>query len=581
MLLRRLPSEPPSPDPAGDSPAPLRSKLRSLLWPLGLLTAGLVGIILVLLVFAAREQDQLALEASEHLARSALQNEINEIKSEARDYATWDATLDNLVLTLNESWADENIGTWAHDGLEMDATLVVDGQDRARYAMIAGERLGDEALTRITDGLAPLVGAARAAPPSDLGIALSGHLVLDGQIAIAAASPIVRTDGTVATKPDGASVLVYIRTLDAAALKEMEENYLLPDLRIVAGDALPQVGPIALTTISGTVLGRLAWTAEQPGLFMLQPLMVPGAIAGTIGLFLLWVVIRRASRTMRELEASHTALQEQATELAAARDRAELQTKTEVELRCKAVDASRAKSEFLALVSHELRTPLNAILGFSETIATQAFGSGATERYREYAADIHESGSHLLSIINDILDLTKVEAGRYELHEEEVDLDGLLRRCVALLRERAGEKGLVLACQNSDIRLRADARALKQIVINLLSNAIKFTGQGGRVELRAAAGPQGPEIAVIDSGIGMSPDDLSRALQPFGQAASALTRSVEGSGLGLNVTQALTRLHGGHLAIQSTPGRGTTVVVHLPGSRLISPAPRVPSGAAA
>ncbi|MGD1876651.1 MAG: CHASE4 domain-containing protein [Kiloniellaceae bacterium] len=226
MLLRRLPSEPPSPDPAGDSPAPLRSKLRSLLWPLGLQTEGLEGIILVLLVFAAREQDQLALEASEHLARSALQNEINEIKSEARDYATWDATLDNLVLTLNESWADENIGTWAHDGLEMDATLVVDGQDRARYAMIAGERLGDEALTRITDGLAPLVGAARAAPPSDLGIALSGHLVLDGQIAIAAASPIVRTDGTVATKPDGASVLVYIRTLDAAALKEMEENYL-------------------------------------------------------------------------------------------------------------------------------------------------------------------------------------------------------------------------------------------------------------------------------------------------------------------------------------------------------------------
>jgi signal transduction histidine kinase len=308
---------------------------------------------------------------------------------------------------------------------------------------------------------------------------------------------------------------------------------------------------------------------------MLRPLLLPGTAAALVGLMLLGIVIRRTTHTMRQLEASHAALQQQAAALASARDRAEEQRRTEAELRHNAVAASRAKSEFLALVSHELRTPLNAILGFSESIATQTFGQGVNDRYRTYAEHIHESGSHLLSIINDILDLSKVEAGRYELHEEEVELGELLGRCVALLRERAATRGVILAGPESNICLWADARALKQIVFNLMSNAIKFTGSGGRVELSAGEDGDGIRIAVSDTGIGMSEEDLDRALQPFGQAASAHTRSVEGTGLGLNVTQALAELHGGRLAIHSAPGEGTTAVVHLPAER------RLPSRRAA
>ena len=546
--------------------------LRRLLWPLGLLTAGLVAAICLLLVFAAREQNSLALQSSQHLATSVLTTEIAEIERSARDYAIWNATVENIILTLDETWAADNIGAWAHDGLEMDASLVLDGQDRLLYAMADGERSDAEILDRFGDGLAPLVAAARAAEPGTFGIALSGYVLFDGGIAAAAASPIVWEDGRAAPERGGApSVLVYLRRFDAEILDGFAQNFLLTDLHVAGPAEALNSASLPLASYDGRLLGRLAWTAEQPGFRMLKPLLLPGALGAAVFLLLLAVVIRRTRRTVHELESSHAALQQQAGALALARDRAEQQRRTEAELRRRAVDASRAKSEFLALVSHELRTPLNAILGFSETIATQAFGQGVNDRYRSYASDIHESGRHLLSIINDILDLTKVEAGRYELHEEDVELGELLQRCSALLRERAAAKHITLACAPCSLRLHADERALKQVVINLLSNAIKFTGAGGRVELRAESDSETTRILVIDNGIGMSEDDLARAQQPFGQAASAHTRTVEGTGLGLNVTQALVQLHGGRLAIRSAPGRGTLVEVRLPAERLLPP----------
>ncbi len=559
---------------------PLRRNLRGLLWPLGLLTAGLVAIIAVLLLFAAREQNELALVSSRHLAENAVATQVAEVVGYAREYATWDDTVRNVVHSLDETWADQNIGSWAYDSLGLDATLVVAGESRPVYAMIGGERLDGDMLARIGDGLDPLVAAARAAEPSSQGAVVSGFLRLDGRIAIAAAGQIVWSDGSPAAgSGEVPSVLIYLRSFDAEMLTELEQGFLLSGLRIVDGQPAasaadtPGAASQPLRSHDGRILGHLVWTAERPGFRMLRPLVLPGTLAALLAGLLLWMVIRRASRAMHELSESHTVLREHAEALREARDRAERQTRSEVSLRQRADASSRSKSEFLALVSHELRTPLNAILGFSETISTQAFGPAVSERYREYAGDIHESGSHLLSIINDILDLSKIEAGRYELHEEVVDLSGLLQRCAALLRERAGSKGLVLACGETDIRLRADARALKQIVINLLSNAIKFTEPGGRIELDARDVPQGIEILVADNGIGMNAEDLERALLPFGQAASALTRSEEGTGLGLNITKAFTEMHGGQFIMNSAPGRGTTAIIRLPRERLAAAAP--------
>jgi signal transduction histidine kinase len=234
-----------------------------------------------------------------------------------------------------------------------------------------------------------------------------------------------------------------------------------------------------------------------------------------------------------------------------------------------AEEANRAKSEFLANMSHELRTPLNAVIGFSSLIERQIRGP-VTEAYREYARDIHRSGEHLLNIINDILDLSKVEAGKLELHEEEIALAAVFRSCVRLVEPRAREAGLNLGVivPLTLPPLWADEIRLKQIVINLLSNAVKFTPRGGRVNLSAALSGNAVVVTVSDTGIGMSPDQIPIALESFRQVESARARKFEGTGLGLPLAKKLAELHGGALAVESAPGQGTTVTVRLPASRL-------------
>lgn len=234
--------------------------------------------------------------------------------------------------------------------------------------------------------------------------------------------------------------------------------------------------------------------------------------------------------------------------------------------------ADRAKSEFLANMSHELRTPLNAIIGFSEIVQAELFGPIGDEKYKEYITDIHGSGTHLLNVINDILDIARIESGHMEIHDGEVDLDTLLTSCQRLVRGRAKDSGLTLETEvasNLPI-LIADERALKQIVLNLLSNAVKFTPEGGTIRINAfVAADSCLHLAISDTGIGVEQDDLPKILEAFGQADSALERKYEGTGLGLPLTKSLVELHGGRLEIDSVVGEGTTVTVVLPSERLL------------
>ncbi len=235
--------------------------------------------------------------------------------------------------------------------------------------------------------------------------------------------------------------------------------------------------------------------------------------------------------------------------------------------------ASHSKSRFLASMSHELRTPLNAILGFSEIIRDQSFGRSAAERYADYAADIHRSGSHLLQLIGDLLDTSKIEAGSYTLIEEIVDPVAVVEDAAAMLRERARNAGIRLRLHAGPglPLLRADERALRQVVINLLANALKFTARGGRAEVQCALDEQGwLAIAVGDTGAGIPEEMLPRLFQPFAQAHSHLVRSKEGAGLGLAISRGLVELHGGSIGIESIEGEGTVVTLRLPPERLVA-----------
>lgn len=267
---------------------------------------------------------------------------------------------------------------------------------------------------------------------------------------------------------------------------------------------------------------------------------------------------QRLIKTIADLRASQRTLEHQAEELA---DLAEKYS----DEKTRAEEANHAKSSFLANMSHELRTPLNAIIGFSEIMKSEMFGPIGGDKYRDYCKDIHQSGQYLLDVINDILDMSKIEAGRIRLDFEQVRLGRFLNDTMRVVSARADDKQIeVNADIEKGIRVRADQRLLKQIVLNLLSNAVKFTPEGGRITVRARTSANFVRIAIVDNGIGIPRSALAKLGRPFEQVESQLTKSHQGSGLGLAIARSLTELHGGTLRIRSTPGRGTLVLLRLP-----------------
>ncbi len=279
-------------------------------------------------------------------------------------------------------------------------------------------------------------------------------------------------------------------------------------------------------------------------------------------------------RTVNELERSRASLATLATEYEAAMTRAEA--------------ASQSKSEFLANMSHELRTPLNAINGFSEIMAKEMFGPLGDRRYKGYATDIHNSGKHLLSLINDILDMAKIEAGKLNLYYERTDLAALGRDVVHLMRGRAEEAGLALAMDAPEVvEAEIDMRGMKQVLLNLVSNAIKFTPRAGRVMLELTPLIERPgmvRVAVRDTGIGIAAEDIKRLAQPFVQVENQHAKTTQGTGLGLALTKSLIEMHGSEMVIDSELGRGTTVWFDIPvksvrQSNTAQPQPRIHTAA--
>jgi signal transduction histidine kinase len=273
-----------------------------------------------------------------------------------------------------------------------------------------------------------------------------------------------------------------------------------------------------------------------------------------IGKPLKWTILKHRVRYMLRSARAFDELRRNQGLLIAAKDAAEA--------------ASRAKSEFLANMSHELRTPLNAIIGFSTIMRSGMYGQ-LNEKYAEYAGNVCNSGTHLLAIINDILDLAKAESNKLELRQEDVDIARVVAMSSTIVREMADKAGVNYDVTLADVlpHVRADSARLRQILINLLGNAVKFTPSGGKVSLSAEATPDGGlQFRISDTGIGIPHDKIEVAMSPFGQIDSRLARRFEGTGLGLPLTKRLVEMHGGSFELSSEPGRGTLVTVRLPKS---------------
>ena len=310
-----------------------------------------------------------------------------------------------------------------------------------------------------------------------------------------------------------------------------------------------------------------------------------GIVALSLPLLMVYLLNREISRRIahaatldkesEKVHIQHAAILTITEELARERVKLRRANKGLALERCRAEEANHAKSVFLANMSHELRTPLNAILGFSEIIRDKMFGND-TDRYAEYAADIHCSGTHLMNIVNDILDVTRIEAGKFDLREEPVKLEDIFEAGFRAVEQQAAKGGVFLKRQAPErsATVSGDKTKLTQIVINLLSNAVKFTLPGGFVELAAFAEPDGGLVLTVqDTGIGMAEHEIQDAVELFRQVDNSLSRRYEGTGLGLPLAIQLAQLHGGTLTVESEPGQGTLVTVRLPAERIAWEAP--------
>jgi len=322
--------------------------------------------------------------------------------------------------------------------------------------------------------------------------------------------------------------------------------------------AVAATAPITLALIVSTIIGGTVTDFFQAAM----------AIAAAVFFIVLLTRIYSATFSMLEYRAEKDLL---IAELGTAKAISD-------EARRRAEEANLAKSRFLATMSHELRTPLNAILGFSEIIKKELLGPVGNESYKEYVSDIHDSGHHLLNLINEILDLSRIEAGRYELNEQPVDLAAVAADCRRLMQVKAQEKGITVTERYvPDLpKLWADERALRQIALNLLSNALKFTPSGGKVTLTVSPTDQGGQsLSVADNGPGIPEEEIPIVLSSFGQAAIAANETERGAGLGLPIVQALATTHDGSFELSSKLRVGTTATAIFPATRVMQALPPV------
>lgn len=530
-----------------------------------ILVLGLVVLAIVLasalgaMTFAARAVDRAVESGETSLMVRTLERRKAKLIEDITSATVWDDAYENTVLTFDPAWADENYGVYYATYMHHDRTLAFGSDDRVTYASDGGEAAAPSTVRGFAADVAPLLAelrrdeARRAAgdgPRNGLAAASTGSgLIRSGgelwMVALATVTPET-AEVTVTGRPT--TVVVSARRLDAGFMKELEEDLGITGPRLLAPSARAAGAVAPLAAANGQALGLIAWTPRRPGAGILGEAAVPFLLVLAAFLVATGALVRRVTTALGSLAANDARLEATLEELTDARDRAEA--------------ASVAKSQFLANISHEIRTPLNGVLGMAQIMERGELGL----EQRSHLAIIRESGATLLTLLNDVLDLAKIEAGKLEIQREDVDLTATVSGVCATFMSMARQKDLKLgfAIEPSAAGVwRLDGMRLNQVLANLISNAVKFTARG-HVSVRVWKSARGLEFAVLDTGAGIPADRLTDLFGKFNQLDSSTTRQFGGTGLGLAICRDLIQLMDGEIAVESKVGEGSYFSFFLP-----------------
>jgi signal transduction histidine kinase len=506
----------------------------------------------------ARYVDYLAYVRDTALLKNALSETMQEMAARVTPISNWDDAVHYLDNGYDRDWADRNIGAYFLQRDRFQASFVLDRNDRPLYGVIDGRLASVKSNILFTKAANLLIAKVRAGeakrgpfvPPFKSVVDISNPIQatnvvnIEGQFFLLNASLVQPDDGRYLPHGTRAPILMVAERVDRAFLNRLAGRALVSSLLCVQPD--PSLWPsFDVRDKTGKTIASFTWIPWRPGAYLLLVALIPIVLAIGLPLALYLNMCGVSDKLSDALD-----------KLSDARDSAEAALEA-------AKSANRAKTEFLANMSHELRTPLNAVIGFAELL-NSGIGEGRTG---EYAQIISRSGNHLLSLINDVLDLAKIDARKFEISDSDLDVGHIIDDCLSLMLAKAEVEGVALSKNISRRlpKLRADERCLKQMLLNLLSNGIKFTPHGGSVAVSATLTRSGEFcISVSDTGAGIAETDQAKVFENFGQGRHDVAFREKGTGLGLPIVRGLAEAHDGRVELKSAPNRGTRVSLYFP-----------------
>ncbi|WP_262693537.1 sensor histidine kinase [Kordiimonas aquimaris] len=505
-------------------------QLIRLIWPVILVVVISLFALIAVAGFFANQYDQAAETTQRTIIKTATGKISHNLTVLAEDNSWWDDAVDNVVLEQNTNWMHRIFGDVSSSRNYVDGTIVIHPDSSVVYHSGSDDDL--RALPNWLDaGLQEAINNMDFVN-GNIGATAQGFLKYNDNLIALGISMVQPSGYKVYDPPLSANrrpVLVLYQHMGREEYAELANATGVSSLQFSPAELENKRSALRIMDINGDVVGSIMWRQRLPGNDLLRDLAVPASILLVIVMLTAAYFMYQARTLIKDLE-----------------------------------HANNAKMSFLASMSHEVRTPLNTIIGFAEIVGMELYGKLEGTKNKEYMKIIRNSGEHLLSIVNDILDISKLEADRFELHVEPVDAQDIIEQCLNIVAVPADEKSIRIVSDIASVTIESDARIMRQTLINVLSNAIKFTPKGGQVSVLSEQKGKYFVITVSDNGPGMTQEEIHVALEPFGQITPNNIKAGTGTGLGLPIVERFMKLIGGKLTIRSAPGYGTSVSLEFP-----------------